>query len=275
MQIHFSNSFFIISQVRRVEEIIEDGDAHLYPNGTGSMTLLEKHPFLAQVPNYLVGPNNDQLPGSFRQDKVCNNDGTPPNFVNAVNFIWLQVMPAGYGVNYMFAGSDLMNRMPILATNFWITYGANLDPSWNAAVTAIRQRWNGLMMARNKARGTILNILIRNVFLTPAMVVNGVFPVIPARIMAWVFLPQAPHPFNPPRRPMQNIRANPTSNYVFAREHELRRVRRRMHRTVWYGGQEHRLIDLTRTQCSLLDQTENPPNTMAVGVGWLWAAIQP
>lgn len=272
---HLLKPPILFCQVRRVEEIIDDGLAHLYPNGTNSMSLVEKHPRLAQIPGFLVGPNNDQLPGPFRQRRVCNNDGVPPDFVTCVNFIWMQVRPAGAPAGYMFAGNDLMNRMPRLATNFWAHFGPVLHPSWDVNVFALRQRWNGGLMALNKARGTFLNILIRHVFLTQAMVAAGVFPAVPARVRHWVSLPQAPAPFSPPRRPLMHVRANPSSSLVYAREHELRRVRPRLRRTVWYDGQEHRLVDLTRTQCALLDQFENPENTMTVGVGWLWAATQP
>ena len=235
------------------------------------MTLFEMHPFLLSLPGYAVGGN---LPGPWRDTRLCSNDGRPQAFNAVVNFIWLQVRPPGMPLNHMNTGI-LMNRLPTLATNFWIDYGQALHPSWDAAVTALRPRADGTLMPLYKARGSLLNVLIRDRFLTQAMVNAGVFPPIPARIAAYFALPQVPRPFNPPRRPMMNVRANPTSSLVYARQHEILRVRRRKHRTVWYHNQEHRLIDLTHTQCVLLDNDENPPFNNVVGVGWLWAATQP
>lgn len=262
--------------VGRIEEIIRDGDGHLYPNGVNSMTLVQKHPDLAAAPGFLVGPNNDQLPGPWRQTRVCCNDGAPPPYRATVNFIWNIVRVHGQAANFMFAGADLMNRMSTFATAFWNAFGPALDPSWDACVALLRQRWNGQLSHRNKMRGTLLNMLIRDEFLTQAMVATGgPFPVIPARTFAYASLVQRPEGYAPPRRQMGNIRANPTTSYVYAREHEMRRVRRRKHRTVFYHGQTHRLLDLTRTQCALLDVNDDPPFNMVVGVGWLWAATQP
>jgi len=235
------------------------------------MTLLEKHPFLTSIPAFAVGGN---LPGPWRDTRLCSNDGMPPAFVTVINFIWLQVRPPGTPLNHMTTGS-LMNRMPALATNFWIHYGQALHPSWDLTVTALRARADGNLMIQCKARGTFLNLLIRDGFLTQALVQGAVFPAIPVRIAAYAALPQVPRPFNPPTRPMMNVRANPTSSLVYARQHERLRVRRRKHRTVWYHNQEHRLIDLTHTQCALLDANEDPPFNNVVGVGWLWAATQP
>lgn len=214
--------------MRRCQEIVEEGQQHLYPNGVGSMTLFEKHPFLLSIPGYAVGGN---LPGPWRDTRLCSNDGRPQAFNAVLRFIWLDVRPPGMPVNHMDTGI-LMNRLPTLATNFWIDYGAALHPSWDAAVTSLRTRADGTLMAQAKARGSLLNVLIRNGFLTQAMVTNAVFPAIPACVAAYFALPQVPRPFNPPCRPMMNVRANPTSSLVYARQHEILRVRCRKHRTV-------------------------------------------
>ena len=248
-----------------------------YPNGVNSMTLLEKHPILADIPNYLNGANN--LPGPWRTKRLCANDGRSPAFDQLVNYIWNQVRPAHMPVNYM-QGGVLMNRMPTLGTNFFAQFILSIPLGWNQAVNSIRVQANGNLTPLYKARGTFLNLIIRSGFLTQAMVANVIatganFPAIPARIANYCALPPLPLAHNPPRRPMSNIRANPSSSYVWAREHELCRARHRKHRTVWYNGAEHRLTDLTRTQCALLDVNDNPPLNNVPNVGWLWAANQP
>ena len=56
---------YITPLVNKCLEIVENGEAAEYPNGVDSMSLLEQHPDLAPIPNYLVGPMNDQLPGPW------------------------------------------------------------------------------------------------------------------------------------------------------------------------------------------------------------------
>ena len=85
LPVHILFLFYIV-QVTRCEEIVEDGNAQLYPNGLDNMTLLEQHPELAMLPaGFLVGANNDQLQGPWRNIRFCKNDGEPQAFLNVLN----------------------------------------------------------------------------------------------------------------------------------------------------------------------------------------------
>lgn len=263
--------------VRRCVEIRDNGQQANYPNGVASMTLLEKHPSLASIPNYLDAAGN--LPGPWRDRRLCSNDGFPDAYMVVADSIWQTVRPAHMAVNYILIGPQapggFMNRVYTLATNFWNMFGAFLHPSWDIAVTNLRQAWNGVLVPQYKARGMLLNVLVRNEFLTINMVNAGVFPPVPAHIANYFQLPQFPNNYNPPRRPMGTVRAGPTSNLFLARVHEVQRARRRRSRTIWYHGQSYRLVDLTMAQTRLLMNDDNPPFDNQPNIGWLWAATQP
>ena len=267
---------FYIVQVTRCEEIVEDGNAQLYPNGLDNMTLLEQHPELAMLPaGFLVGANNDQLQGPWRNIRFCKNDGEPQAFLNVLNPLWNTVRPPHAPANYLIGGI-LLNKLPRVATEFWNVFGDALHQSWNQAVNFLRQNPGGNLRPQCKTRGTLINIAIRRHMITINNINNGNFPV----ISQWMLDYFGRNPWNPnyqpPARPFTLIRANPSSSLVWTREHELRRPRRRARRHVYYDGMQHDITQLTRTQCALLDQWGgNPPNNMVVGQGWLWAATQP
>jgi hypothetical protein len=265
---------YITPLVNKCLEIVENGEEADYPNGVDSMSLLEQHPDLASIPNYLVGPNNDQLPGPWRLQRFCANDSETDAFVDVLNALWDVV---GADDPHFLDEGNLGKKLGVVGTRFWGAFGDNLHPSWNVAVQHLRRIPNNVRRRpQHVMRGTLVNICIRHGgIITLDNIENQIFPPIEQRMLDYFALDTEDPQYQAPVRSFLQIRTAPTSSIVWAREHELRRNLRKSRRFVFYNGENHDITTLTRTQCALLERNPDPPFTMAVNEGWLWAATQP
>jgi hypothetical protein len=112
--IPFFNSFFF--KVRRCQEIVQEGQQHLYPNGVGSMTIFEKHPILLSIAGYAVG---GILPGPWQDRRQCCNDGRPEAFNNVLQFIWLEVWSTIEPYGHRYSYEQAANTSNKLLDSLW------------------------------------------------------------------------------------------------------------------------------------------------------------
>lgn len=236
------------------------------PPNLDALILLQQHPNLAPV---LV---NGNLPGPFRAPKTCVNEGETTAFQQACQSLWMLVRNpvTDPQLFHNLGGNTLGECLRTLGSRFFNNFGLVLPASYDQAVQNLRTMQNGNLRSVYRARGRLLNMMIRSKIMVPQDVANNVFVPLPLFLVDYCALNEVPPNYVVPERPLTSVDASSSTHLPSVRMHALGRLRPRRVYSIYYNGNEIPLTQLTNAQCELLVGNNNP--TLAA---WNWAATLP
>jgi hypothetical protein len=234
-------------------------------NDVNDFSFLELHPDLAWIPNYLVADpangGNLVLPGPFRLNRLCNNDGETEEFRDMLDFVWNHVRnPALDHANIQLYGCVAF-QCESVALRFFAMYplGGILPPCWYQAVTHLQATHpGGNLRAVRRARGTFINVAIRSRIITQGGINQQQFDPIPASAMSYFQLLHPPLFYGAPAKPKIRKNCIQSSDLASLRRFALNRVNLRCELVVFVLGEERRLTEMTIAQCVLLKNDREP-----------------
>jgi hypothetical protein len=255
---------FYISDVANL--CLELRDEPNPPPNIDALMLVQQHPNLAA---FLV---NGNLPGPFRAPKTCNNEGETAAFKGVCQALW-QIVRNPVTDPQMFENIGqwtLGERLMTMGSRFFNHFGLLVPASYHDAVNNLRAMPNGNLRTVYKARGRLLNMMICSKIMVPQDVANNVLVELPAFLVDYCALNEAPPDYVVPQRPLISVDASSSTHLPSVRMHALGRLRARRVYSIFFNGNEIPLTQLTNAQCELLVGSNNPPLP-----AWNWAATQP
>jgi hypothetical protein len=242
---------YYISELANLSQELRDVEDHP-PHDIDALTMEQKHPDLAP---FLVGGN---LPEPFRGYRSCANEGETISFRDACQGIWAIVRNNNNDplLFVQLGGVRLIDRLRTLGARLNEMF--ELPASYDQAVEHLRTMPNGNLRSVYRARGQLMNVLIRSKVLTAEGLANNAVFDVPQMMMSYFSLHEAPLNYIIPARPKDSVNAITSTDLASLRKHALGRRHPRKIYSICYNGNEIPVTDLTVAQCELLGENINP-----------------